>query len=197
MLTRILIVIVFSGLVSACDDTASRLAHEAKVCEKAVELGDLELAEEHCQRALGDADDDVLVPQTRSERLFKLASIKRQLGKYVEAAEPLSQSLELEETLSGPDSPQVASRHLEMSLIMAGQGQWAEGAQLLEQIVLVAGQLNEKEQASLVNVLRHYAVQLQKSQHTEQASRLQAAAASLKLKEAAITDTRSPDSGMP
>ena len=67
-----------------------------------------------------------------------------------------------------------------MSLILAGQGKWQEGAQLLEQIVPAAPLLNEKERASLVSILQRYAAQLQKSQHTEQASRLQAAAASLK-----------------
>jgi len=182
LLTRILIVVVLAGLACACDDTASRLDHEARLCERAVEIGELELAEEHCQSALGDPDDDILAPQVRSERLYRLASIKRQRAKYAEAAEMLSQSLALEQTLSGPDSPQVASRHLEMSLILAGQGQWQDGARLLEQTVPMAGQLNEKEQTSLVNVLQHYAAQLRKSQQTEQASRLQAAAASLKKK---------------
>ena len=180
LLTRILIVIVFSSLVSACDNAASRLEKEARICERALEIGVLELAEEHCQSALGEPDDDVLAPQDRSERLYRLASIKRQLAKYAEAAELLSQSLLLEQTLSGSDSPQVASRRLEMALILAGQGKWQEGAQLLEQTVPAASLLNEKERASLVNILQRYAAQLQKSQHTEQASRLQAAAASLK-----------------
>lgn len=182
MLTRIFIVIVLSGLASACDNAASRLDAEARICERALEIGELELAEETCQRALGGVGDDVLTPKVRSDRFYRLASIKRQRAKYAEAAELLSQSLALEQTLSEPDGPQVASRHLEMSLILAGQGQWQDGARLLEQTVPMAGQLNEKEQASLVNVLQHYAAQLQKSQQTEQASRLQAAAASLEKK---------------
>jgi len=182
VLTRILIVVALSGLASACDNVASRLEAEAKICERALEIGDLELAEETCQRALGDAGGDTLAPQVRSERLYRLARIKRQRSRYAEAAELLSQSLALEQTLSGSGSQQVASRRLEMSLILAGQGQWQEGALLLEQTVPIAGQLNDKEQASLVNVLQHYAAQLQKSQQTEQASRLQAAAASLEKK---------------
>lgn len=180
MLTRILIIIVFSGLSGACVSTASRLERDAIVCERALEIGELELAEETCQHALGNADDNVLTPQVRSERLYRLASIKRQLAKYTEAAELLSQSLVLEQTLSGSDSPQMASRRLEMSLILAGQGKWQDGASLLEQIVPVASRLNETEQSTLVNVLRHYAVQLQKIQQTEQALRLRAAATSLK-----------------
>jgi hypothetical protein len=180
VLTRILIVITLSGLASACENTASRLDQEAKVCERAVEKGALELAEKHCQLALGEPGDDSLAPQVRSERLFRLASIQRQQAKYAEAAETLGQSLALEQTLSGSDSPQVTSRQLEMVLILAGQRQWQEGAQLLEQTLPVASQLSEKEQASLVNILRRYAAQLQKIEQPEQASRLQAAAASLK-----------------
>ncbi len=53
---------------------------------------------------------------------------------------------------------------------------------MLEQIVLIAGRLNDKEQASLAAALQRYTAELQKSQQTEQASRLQAAVASIKLK---------------
>ena len=179
MLTRILIIFSLLALASACDDAASRLDAEARVCKRALEIGELELAEEHCQLAVGDPADDVLAPQVRSERLYKLASIKRQLTKYNEAADLLGQSLTLEQTLSGPASPQVARRHLEMSLILAGQGQWQDGALLLEQTVPVADQLDDDEKRTLANVLKRYAAQLQKSQQTEQAARLLAAAASL------------------
>lgn len=179
MLTRILIIFVLSALASACDNAASQLDAEARVCERALEIGELELAEEHCQLAVGDAADDVLAPQVRSERLYKLASIKRQLAKYNEAADLLGQSLTLEQTLSGSASPQVARRHLEMSLILAGQEQWQDGALLLEQTVPVADQLDDNEKRALANVLKRYAVQLKKNQQMEQASRLQEAAASL------------------
>ena len=179
MLTRILIIFSLLALASACDDAASRLDAEARVCKRALEIGELELAEKHCQLAVGDPADDVLAPQVRSERLYKLASIKRQLTKYNEAADLLGQSLTLEQTLSGSASPQVARRHLEMSLILAGQGQWQDGALLLEKTVPVADQLDDDEQRTLANILKRYAAQLKKSQQTEQAARLLAAAASL------------------
>lgn len=179
MLIKILIIFVFLALASACDDAASRLDAEARVCKRALEIGELELAEKHCQLAVGDPADDVLAPQVRSERLYKLASIKRQLTKYNEAADLLGQSLTLEQTLSGSASPQVARRHLEMSLILAGQGQWQDGALLLEQTVPVADQLDDDEKRTLANILKRYAAQLQKSRQTEQAARLLAAAASL------------------
>jgi len=179
VLTRILIIFALSVLASACDNAASRLDAEAKVCKRALEIGELELAEEHCQRALGDVADDVLAPQVRSERLYRLGTIKRQLTRYDEAAELLNQSLALELTLSGSDSQQVASRRIEMALILAGQGRWQTGALLLEQTVPIANRLNEEEQALLGNVLQHYVLQLQKNQKTELASRLQAAAVSL------------------
>lgn len=161
---------------------------EARVCARALEIGQLAAAEEACLRALGDTDKDVLAPPLRSQRLYRLASIKRQRAKYGEAAQLLSQSLALEQTLSGPDSPQVARRHLEMALILAGQKQWRQGAQLLERTVPVADRLNENEQAMLVNILRQYATQLQRSQATAQASRLQAAAAGLNQKQARQAD---------
>lgn len=182
MLTRFLIIFSLLALASACDDTASRLAHEAEVCKKAVEIGELELAEKHCQLALGAADDDVLSPQVKSDRLYKLATIKRQRGNYAESSELLIESLALEKNFSGPDSPQVASRRLEMALNLAALGQWLEGARLLEQIVPLDDRLNEKDQFSLRNTLRFYIRRLQKMDQPEQLSRLQTAAAGLEPK---------------
>ncbi|WP_132971374.1 hypothetical protein [Thiogranum longum] len=183
MLTRILIIMSLAGLASACDNAASQLEAEASVCEKALGIGALELAEEHCQRALGEPGNDILTPQVRSERLYRLAGIKRQQAKYAEAAELLDQSLSLEQTLSGSGSLQFAGRQLERVLILAGQGRWPEGARLLEQTLPMSAQLSEKEQASLANILQRYIAQLQKIGQTEQASRLQVAADSLKQQE--------------
>jgi|GEM_PF-3493400 len=179
MLTRILLVTLLSSLVMACDRPTGQLDADNETCELALRKGRLDIAEAACQRALGDHDGATLAAPIRSARLYRLATIKRKLAKYDEAAELLKPSLALEQTLSGPDSPEIARRWLEMSLILAGQQHWQEGAQLLEQTVPMADRLSEKERGALLNILQHYVAQLQKSQQVDLASRLQAAADSL------------------
>lgn len=164
----------------ACDDRAHRLAELAAGCELAERVGDLHGAEDVCQRALGNADEDVLDPQVKSERLYTLGRVKRQRGKYSQADELLRQSLAIEERLSGPDSPAVGRRLFELSLILAGRGQWQEGAGVLERTIPLASQLTEKEQAAMANILARYSVQLRKTPYRGQAARFAAAATELK-----------------
>jgi hypothetical protein len=151
------------------------LDQDAEICARALKAGSLEIAEKRCRQALGEPGNNILAPQLKSQRLFTLATIRRQQAAYTEAAELLRHSMALELDLSGDDSPQLAARRLEMSLILAGQGQWREGAQLLEQLVTETAQLNKKDQAVLANAVHGYAVQLQKIDADKQASRLLAA----------------------
>jgi tetratricopeptide (TPR) repeat protein len=152
---------------------------DARDCEKAVSIGALDIAEERCQLALGEDDRDILTPAVRSQRLYNLARIKRQLGKYSEAGELLDESLALEATLSGADSPGVTRRLMEMSLVLAGQGRWQQGAQVLERALPLAHQLPDDERASLGNIIRHYTDRLEKNGQAAQATRLEAAAMQL------------------
>ena len=172
-------VIVLLVLLGGCTGTLSRMNSEARTCDEAVRIGALNIAEETCQRALGEDDKDILTRAVRSQRLYNLARIKRQLGKYSEAGELLGESLTMEETLSGAGSPGVAGRLMEMSLVLAGQGQWQQGAQVLERVLPLAHQLTDDERASLGNIIRHYTTRLKNNGQTTQAARLEAAAVQL------------------
>lgn len=181
--TPIIAVLLVLGL-SACDGTASRLATFAEKCAEAVQMGALEVAEDLCQRALGTAGEEkALEPEVRSERLYQLGQIKRQRAKFHEADKLLQQSLAIQETLSGPESPEVVRRLVERTLILAGTGQWEAGARILERVIPLAGQLSDKEKRSLGNISRRYVVQLSNRQQGEQAERLEAAAAQLSQQE--------------
>jgi tetratricopeptide (TPR) repeat protein len=175
--TSIAVLLVMLG---GCSSLASRLDADAQTCEEAVRIGALDVAEEMCQRALNEGDKDILAPTVRSQRLYNLARIKRQLAKYPEAGELLDKSLALEEALSGADSPGVTRRLMEMSLVLAAQGQWQQGAQVLERVLPLAHQLTEKERVSLGQIVKHYAAQLKNNGQAAQAARLEAAAVQLK-----------------
>jgi len=119
----------------------------------------------------------VLTPAVRSARLYRLATVKRQLGKYAEAAGLLEQSLALQQTLSDALSPAMVERQIEMAIILAGQGAWAAGADRLENILPAAQWLEEKPRRTLNAVLQRYAAELEKNQQPERAARLGRAAA--------------------
>lgn len=174
-----LITVLLAALLGGCTSQLTRMEADARTCEKAVSIGALDIAEETCQGALGEEDKDILAPAVRSQRLYNLARIKRQLGKYSEAGELLGESITMEETLSGPDSPAVTRRLVEMSLVLGGQGQWQQGAQVLERVVPLAHQLTDKERASLGNIIRHYAAHLENNGQAAQAARLEAAVVQL------------------
>ena len=175
-ITPMIVLLVMSG---GCTSTLSRMNAEARTCEEAVRIGALDIAEETCQRALGEDDKDILTSAVRSQRLYNLARIKRQLNKYPEAGELLGESLTMEETLSGADSPGVTRRLMEMSLVLAGKGQWQQGAQVLERALPLAHQLTDDERASLGNIIRHYTTWLKYNGQNAQAARLEAAAVQL------------------
>ena len=169
------ITVLLVMLLGGCTSQFTRMDADAQTCEKALSIGRLDVAEEMCQRALEGGDKDILTPAVRSQRLFNLARIKRQRGKYLEAGELLGESLATEETLSGADSPGVTRRLMEMSLVLAGQGQWQQGAQVLERALPLAHQLTDDERASLSNIIRRYTVRLKKNGQAAQAMRLEAA----------------------
>lgn len=170
---------VVAVLLSGCASQARRLDADAHSCERAVREGRLDAAELLCQRALEDADQGVVAPAVRSQRLFALARIKRQRGKFAEARELLAESLAIEETLSGPHSPGVLRRRIEMSVVLAGQGQWQQGAEVLEKTLPIADVLTSSERASLRSIVGHYVLRLNNSGQGAQAAHLAGAAARL------------------
>lgn len=179
MKNKTLIFLVILINLYGCDNTAELLAKNAEVCDVAETRGIMDTAEEYCEQALDPAKTSVLSADVRSERLFRLARIKRQLGKFAEGLELVQQSLALEETVSGADSLAVARRQLELSLLLAGLGKWTEGAEVLDKVLSKADQLDENEKASMANILRNYSRQLGNTQQSALASRFSVAANAL------------------
>lgn len=165
--------------LSGCATTSRRLQADAERCEQALEAGRLAAAEVLCQRALGDEGNALRDPALRSQRQFRLAGIKRQLGKYAEAQVLLEASLAIEESLAGPRSRAVAERLLEKTFVLAGQGQWQAGGALLERVLPLGAQLGEDERRQLLNSARTYAARLDAQGRGALAARLRAAAGRL------------------
>jgi tetratricopeptide (TPR) repeat protein len=175
MKKKILFVCLLTALTASCDRQGPRMDEAAEKCAEALNKGALNAAEELCTMALGEDNGAYLKPEIRSERLYHLGNIKRAQAKYPEALELMSQSLAIEESLSGPDSPATGARLLRMGLIVAAQRQWEEGIGYVERTLSLAAHLEERDQATLVSTLKLYAMHFERTQQPELASRFRAA----------------------
>ncbi len=162
--------VILSLLVSACESEDHRSAVYAEKCKEAERKGFLEAAEQLCQNAWVDVDNNRLGPEIRSQRLYDLGRIKRQSGKYAEAEPLLRQALAIEEAVSGPVSMASGLRRMELSLVMAGQETWAEGAELLTGMLKTVDQFPQRERLTAANTLKHYASRLRDTDQAELAS---------------------------
>ncbi len=123
-----------AAALSACANPLNRVTADRYTdeCGEAEHSGNLKAAEELCGRALTNVDWGNLGPDVRSEKLYNLGRIKRQLGKFAEAEQLLKQSLSLEEPLSGASSIKVGRRLAELSVTLAAQDKWPEGFPFVE-----------------------------------------------------------------
>lgn len=152
----------------------------AEACSVAESNGRLEAAEQACYRALVNVDWGNLGSELKSQRLYNLGRIKRQLAEFSEAEQLFRESLSIEESLSGPSGIQVGRRLVELSVSLAAQNKWTEGAQLLDRLLPFADEFSGKERNFAVVVLTQYSKHLRKADEAAQAERFEAKALSLR-----------------
>jgi tetratricopeptide (TPR) repeat protein len=175
MNSKVLLAVPLVLLLAACDRQGARMDEAAEKCTEALQKGALDAAEQLCTMALGEDNGADLKPKIRSERLYRLGNIKRAQAKHPEALELMSQSLAIEESLSGPDSPATGARLLRMALIIAAQRQWEDGIGYVERTLSLAAHLEERDQATLISTLKLYVMHFERTQQPELASRFRAA----------------------
>ena len=142
MKLSISLVLLVSALLGACANPLNRATSDnyAETCTVAESNGKLDVAEQACYRALVNVDMGNLGPELKSQRLYNLGRIKRQMSKFSEAESLFKESLQIEEKLSGPGGVKIGRRLVELSVSLAGQDKWSEGAQYLERFLPIADQ---------------------------------------------------------
>lgn len=175
-------IVVGGVLVAGCANPLNRVTSDnyAETCAVAERNGRLQVAEEACYRSLVNVDWGNLGPELKSQRLYNLGRIKRQLGKFSEAEQLFKESLSIEEKLSTTADPKIGRRLVELSVSLAGQDKWAEGAQYLERILPIASQFTGKERSYAAEVLDHYSSHLNTINQAVLAERFAATAAGLR-----------------
>jgi hypothetical protein len=151
-------------LLSACTNPINRVTSDnyADTCVIAEKNRQLVVAEQACYRALVNVDIGNLGDELKSQRLYNLARIKRQLSKFSEAQQLLDQSLAIEESLSGASSLKTGRRLVELSVSLAGQSKWLEGSTSLSRAMPIADQFTGQDRAYTKEALTEFAKQLRK-----------------------------------
>ena len=167
--------------LTACANPLNRVTADrySDDCATAGHSGNLRAAEELCGRALTNVDWGNLGPDVRSEKLYNLGHIKRQLGKFAEAEQLLKDSLALEEQLSGASSVKVGRRLAELSVALAAQDKWPEGLLLVERLLPIADSYSGHERSFVGEIFQRYAPHASAAGNTQLASALQAKGVSL------------------
>jgi tetratricopeptide (TPR) repeat protein len=175
-------VLFLASLLSACANPLNRATSDnyAETCSVAEDKGRLDVAEQACYRALVNVDWGNLGPELKSQRLYNLGRIKRQLSKFSEAESLFKESLQIEEKLSGPGGQKIGRRLVELSVSLAGQDKWSEGAQYLERFLPIADQFSGKPRAYSAEVLMEYSKRLRNMNQQPLADRFEAKALALR-----------------
>ena len=147
--------LILSGCVSNPINRATS-DNYAETCDIAEQNGNLKVAEEACYRALVNTDWGNLGNDLKSEKLYNLARIKRQLAKFQEAESLLNQSLEIEENKSTTMNAKIGRRLVELSVNLAALDRWQEGASAIEKVIPVAKQYSGQERQFIILVLEKY-----------------------------------------
>ena len=160
-LTIILALITCS--LGGCSNPVNRVTSDnyAEDCSVAERIGRLDVAEEACYRALVNVDWGNLGAELKSQRLYNLGRIKRQLAKFEEAEELFKDSLALEAGLSEPSSAKIGRRNVELAVSLAGQNKWDEGAVYLDLAIPSIPEFSTAERLYVAEVLVEFSRELE------------------------------------
>lgn len=158
----VIILALVSCSLCGCANPVSRVTSDnyAEDCSAAERNGRLDVAEEACYRALVNVDWGNLGPELKSQRLYNLGRIKRQLGKFEEAEKLLHESLALEASLSEPSSLKIGRRNVELAVSLAGQNKWNEGAKYLDLAISSIPEFSEAERLYVAEILVEFSKKL-------------------------------------
>ncbi len=132
-----------------------------------------------CTRAMIGVDWSMQEPKKKSEQLYYLGRLKRQLYKYSEAIILFRESLAIEESMPKPSDLRIGKRLLELSLSLAGRDKWEYGLPYLERAIPVIPRFSGEERMFAAKVLDIYGGHFRKLGQVDVAGRFERTAAAL------------------
>jgi tetratricopeptide (TPR) repeat protein len=179
--SRLVISITLTFFFTACANPLNQVTSDryADTCAQAEQNGRLDVAEEACRRALINVDIGNLGEIQKSQKLYNLARIKRQLKKFEEAEAFLKTSLEIEEKQNPPTTERVGRRLAEISMVYGEQLRFEEGLPYVEKLLPLADSYTGNERQTVAVIFGVYSEELKKSKQTDAARRLAKKAADM------------------
>ncbi|MES9898530.1 MAG: tetratricopeptide repeat protein [Sedimenticola sp.] len=162
MRSTVIILVLIAYSLGGCANPVNRVTSEnyAEDCSVAERNGRLDIAEEACYRALVNVNWGNLGPGLKSQRLYNLGRVKRQLEKFEEAEKLFQDSLAVEANISDPSSPKIGRRNVELAVNLAGQSKWNEGAKYLDLAIPNIPEFSKTERLYVANVLIEFSKKL-------------------------------------
>lgn len=175
MNVRILGILSTLLVLGACANPINRVTSDnyAETCSNAEANGNLKVAEQACYRALVNVDWGNLGDELKSQKLYNLGRIKRQLAKFSEAEKLFKESLEIEESISAETDPKIGRRLIELSVSLAAQDKWQEGTEFLIRSIPIAHKFNGHEHNYMMAVYEKYAEEMRNQNDIEMAKRFE------------------------
>ena len=182
MKSALLIALIGVIPLAGCANPLNRVTSDnyAETCSDAERNGRLQVAEEACYRALVNVDMGNLGPELKSERLYNLGRIKRQLAKFNEAEQLFKESLAIQEKLPNPSDIKISRRLIELSVSLAAQDKWTEGAKYVERALPTLEKFTGQERSYAIETLTQYSKNLKGSKEAALAMQFEAKANALK-----------------
>jgi len=153
-----------SGCANPLNEATSN--RYSRICSEAEQNGDFLTAEQACYRALVNVDWGNLGPEYKSQKLYNLGRIKRKVGKYGEAEDLLKQSLEIEETLTGPTSQKIGRRLAELALTYGEKEQFTQGTPYVKRVNTMIDLFQGQELQTIGALNYFYGEELAKTEDT-------------------------------
>ena len=144
----------------------------SQTCSEAERAGNMQAASEACYRAYINVEWGNLEPEVKSEKLYNFGRVLRKTGRYADAKEVLTKSLEAEEKLTGKNSKKSGRRMVELSATYFELKQFQNGAPYLDAVLPITDQYTKSEKQFIAALLYFYGNNLQdpqkaKSYHTK------------------------------
>jgi tetratricopeptide (TPR) repeat protein len=170
-----LLVLSVVALLSACANPLNQATSDrySESCSQAERDRRLDLAEQACYRALVNVDMGNLGEAEKSQKMYNLARIKRQLRKFDEAEILYKDSLAIEEKQSQPSTEKIGRRLAELAITYAQEKRYAEGYPYVDRLFSLADTYQGDEKRTVAAIFYAYGHELSSSTPSEARERLE------------------------
>lgn len=170
-----LVIMALSVILTACANPLNQATSDrySESCAQAEQNGRLDVAEQACYRALVNVDWGNLGEAEKSQKMYNLARIKRQLQKFDEAEKLYIDSLAIEERQPQPSIEKIGRRLAELAISYAQEAKYGKGAPYVERLYTSAITYQGIEKKTVAAIFYAYSQELPATAPSEVRNKLE------------------------